>query len=44
MPEEQRKMYLLYKIIQSEAAQRARDKKKQQTAMDPLELLGLVNG
>jgi hypothetical protein len=42
MPEEQRKMYLLYKIIQSEAAQRARDKKKQQTAIDPLQLLGVL--
>jgi hypothetical protein len=44
MPREQQQMYLLYKIIQSEAAKRARDKKKQQAAMDPLELLGLVNG
>jgi hypothetical protein len=42
MPEEQRRMYLLYKIIQSEAAKRARDKKKQETAIDPLELLGAV--
>ena len=28
MPEEQRKMYLLYKIIQSQAAKNARDRKK----------------
>jgi hypothetical protein len=42
MPEEQRRMYLLYKIIQSEAAKRGRDKKKQETAIDPLELLGAV--
>jgi hypothetical protein len=42
MPEEQRRMYLLYKIIQSEAAKRGRDRKKQETAIDPLELLGAV--
>lgn len=42
MPKQQQDMYLLYKIIQSEAAKRARDKKKQQTAIDPLELLGVV--
>jgi hypothetical protein len=42
MPEEQRRMYLLYKIIQSEAAKRGRDKKRQETAIDPLELLGAV--
>jgi hypothetical protein len=42
MPEEQRQMYLLYKIIQSEAAKRARDKKKQQEIMDPLQMLGVV--
>jgi ABC-type branched-subunit amino acid transport system ATPase component len=41
MPQEQQQMYLLYKIIQSEAAKKARDRKKQ-TAMDPLELLGAV--
>jgi hypothetical protein len=40
MPEQQRQMYLLYKIIQSEAAKRARERK--QTAMDPMELLGAV--
>jgi hypothetical protein len=44
MPKEQQDMYLLYKIIQSEAAKRARDKKKAEMAMDPLELLGVVNG
>jgi hypothetical protein len=41
MPKEQQQMYLLYKIIQSEAAKRARDKKRQ--AIDPLQLLGVVN-
>lgn len=40
MPQEQRDMYLLYKIVQSEAAKRSREKKK--AAMDPLEALGLV--
>ena len=42
MPEEQRKMYLLYKIIQSEASKRSRDKKKADAIMDPLELLGAI--
>ena len=42
MPREQRDMYLLYKVIQSEAAKRARDRKKQQAALDPLELLGAI--
>jgi hypothetical protein len=42
MPEEQRQMYLLYKIIQSEAAKRARERKKQQEIMDPLQMLGVV--
>ena len=43
MPKEQKDMYLLYKIIQSEAAKRARDKKKQEMALDPLEILGVLN-
>jgi len=43
MPEAQRRQYLLYKIIQSEAAKRARDKKKQEAALDPLQVLGVVN-
>jgi hypothetical protein len=42
MPEEQRRMYLLYKIIQNEAAKRARDKRKAETAIDPLQLLGVT--
>jgi hypothetical protein len=41
MPKEQRDMYLLYKIIQNEAAKRARDKKKAQAGMDPMQMLGL---
>lgn len=40
MPEEQRRQYLLYKIIQSEAAKRARDKKK--AALDPMQVLGVI--
>jgi hypothetical protein len=43
MPENQRRMYLLYRVIQSEAAKRAREKKKQQTALDPLQVLGVTN-
>ncbi len=42
MPEEQRRMYLLYRIIQSEAAKRARDKKKAELALDPLQVLGVT--
>ena len=41
MPEQQRRMYLLYKVIQSEAAKRARERKKQE--LDPMQLLGVVN-
>jgi hypothetical protein len=40
MPEDQRKLYLLYRILQSDAAKRARERKK--TALDPLEVLGAV--
>ena len=40
MQPEQKDMYLLYKIIQAEAAKRARERKKMQ--MDPLELLDVV--
>jgi hypothetical protein len=43
MPKEQRDLYLLYKVIQSEASERARDKKKQQAALDPLQMLGVLN-
>jgi hypothetical protein len=42
MPDEQRKQYLLYKIIQAEASKRSRDKKKQQAALDPLQVLGVI--
>jgi hypothetical protein len=40
LPEDQRQRYLLYKIIQSDAAKRARARK--QAEMDPMELLGAV--
>ena len=43
MPENQRRMYLLYRVIQAEAAKRARDKKKAETALDPLQVLGVAN-
>jgi hypothetical protein len=42
MPKEQRDMYLLYKIIQTEAAKRAREKKKAQASMDPMQMLGVT--
>ena len=40
MPEEQRRMYLLYRVIQSEAAKRARERKAAE--MDPLAALSAV--
>lgn len=43
MPEEQRRQYLLYRVIQAEAAKRARERKRQQAALDPLQVLGVVN-
>jgi hypothetical protein len=43
MPEEQRQMYLLYRVIQADAAKRARERKKQEAALDPLQVLGVVN-
>lgn len=42
MPENQRRQYLLYKIIQSAASKRARDKKKAEAALDPLQVLGVI--
>ena len=39
-PKEQR-LYLLYRVIQSEAGRRARDKKK--AALDPLQILKAVS-
>lgn len=41
MPEEQRRQYLLYKIIQTEAAKRARERRAQENLLDPMELLGV---
>jgi hypothetical protein len=43
MPKEQRDMYLLYKIIQAEAAKRSRDRKKAQAGLDPMQMLGVTN-
>lgn len=40
MPEEQRRLYLLYRVLQSDAAKRARERKK--SALDPLQVLGAV--
>lgn len=40
MPEDQRRLYLLYRILQSDAAKRARERK--QAALDPLEVLGAI--
>jgi hypothetical protein len=41
MPEEQRRLYLLYKIIQSEAAKKGRERKKAEAALDPMQALGI---
>ncbi len=41
MPREQQQQILLYRIIQSEAAKRARERKK--ANLDPLQMLGVVN-
>ena len=38
MPEDQRRMYLLYRVLQSEAAAKARARKKAEA--DPLAMLG----
>jgi hypothetical protein len=43
MPKDQQDLYLLYKVLQSEAAKRGRERKKQQLAMDPMQMLG-ING
>ena len=42
MPEAQRQQYLLYKIMQSEAAKRARARKQAEAALDPLQILGVT--
>lgn len=41
MPEQQRQLYLLYKIIQSEAARKGRERKKAEAALDPMQMLGV---
>lgn len=43
MPENQRRQFLLYRILQSEAAKRAREKKKAAAALDPLQVLGVTD-
>lgn len=43
MPKEQRDRYLMYKILQAEAAKRGRDRKKQQQMLDPMQMLGITN-
>lgn len=42
LPEEQRNMYLLYKIIQAEAARQARERKKDEVLGNPLMQMALV--
>ena len=39
-PQEQRQ-YLLYRVLQSRAAREARERKKQQAMLDPMEMLGV---
>jgi hypothetical protein len=40
MPQEQQRLYLLYRVLQSEAAKKARERNK---ALDPLQVLGAVS-
>jgi hypothetical protein len=42
MPEAQRRQYLLYKIMQSESSKRARERKKAEAALDPMQILGVT--
>lgn len=41
MPEDQKRMYLLYKILQNDAAKKARERKKEMALQDPLAALGV---
>lgn len=41
MAPDQQRMYLLYKVLQTEASKRARERKKQQEMLDPMQLLGV---
>jgi len=41
MPADQRRMYLLYKVIQAEASKKARLKAKAEEALDPAKILGI---
>ena len=43
MPKEQQDRYLMYKVLQAEAAKRGRDRKKQQQMLDPMQMLGIGN-
>jgi hypothetical protein len=39
-PQEQRQ-YLLYRVLQSKAAREARERKKQEQILDPMQMLGV---
>jgi len=42
MTPEQRDMYLLYRTLQLDASRAARERKKEASALDPLQVLGAV--
>jgi hypothetical protein len=41
LPEAEKRQYLLYRVLQSQAAREARERKKNAQTMDPMELLGV---
>jgi hypothetical protein len=40
LPEAEKRQYLLYRVLQSQASREARERKKREQLMDPLEMLG----
>ena len=42
MGEQERRMYLLYRVLQADASKRARERKKAEYMQDPLQLLGVA--
>lgn len=41
LPEAEKRQYLLYRVLQSQAAREARERKKNAPTMDPMEMLGV---
>jgi hypothetical protein len=42
LPEAEKRQYLLYRVLQSQASREARERKKQQQLLDPMEMLGVL--